>query len=404
MDPRARRPRGQLATTTPVAGSSDARCLVGQTETFSGGPVACTSIAGPIDEAVTDRGAHPSPGRRGQSKEQTEMKIFVAGAGGAIGKRLVPRLVTQGHEVTALTRSPTKSGELTRLGAEPLIADALDRQSVIRAVMRAEPEVVIHQLTAIDDLSNIKHFDRVFAATNRLRTVGTDNLLEAARAAGARRLVAQSYAGWPSDPSGGGVKTETDPLDPNPPAEQTESLAAIRHLESVVTGAEGLEGVVLRYGGFYGPGNALALDGKMADVVRKRRFPVIGDGGGVWSFIHIDDAAAGTIAALDRGAPGIYNIVDDEPIAVREWVGELAVALGAKPPRRVPTWLGRLAAGDVGVSMMTRVCGTSNAKAKRELGWAPSYPSVRVGFRTGLAADLPVTGNGSERPGATIPR
>jgi nucleoside-diphosphate-sugar epimerase len=332
------------------------------------------------------------------------MKIFVAGAGGAIGKRLVPRLVAQGHEVTALTRSPAKSGELTALGAEPVIADALDRASVMQAVMRAEPEVVIHQLTAIDDPSNIKHFDRVFAATNRLRTMGTDNLLEAARAAGARRLIAQSYAGWPSDPSGGGVKTETDPLDPHPPAEQTESLAAIRHLESVVTGAKGLEGVVLRYGGFYGPGNALALDGDMADIVRRRRFPVVGDGGGVWSFTHIDDAAAGAIAALERGAPGIYNIVDDEPIAVREWLAELAGALGAKPPRRVPVWLGRLAAGDVGVSMMTRVRGTSNGKAKRELGWAPSYPSVRVGFRTGLAADLPVPGNGSERPGATIRR
>jgi nucleoside-diphosphate-sugar epimerase len=260
-------------------------------------------------------------------------------------------------------------------------------------------------------MSSIKHFDRVFAATNQLRTSGTDNLLAAARAAGARRLIAQSYAGWTSDPAGRGVTTEDDPLDPHPPAEQTESLAAIRHLESVVTradglvsGSDGIEGVVLRYGGFYGPGNGLALDGGMAEIVRKRRFPVIGGGGGVWSFIHIDDAAAATIAALHRGAPGIYNIVDDEPIAVREWLPELANALGAKPPRHVPVWLGRLAAGDVGVSMMTRVRGTSNAKAKRELGWAPSYPSVRVGFRTGLAPDLPIPGptNGTDHPTATI--
>jgi nucleoside-diphosphate-sugar epimerase len=330
------------------------------------------------------------------------MKILVAGAGGAVGKRLIPRLVANGHDVVGLTRSASKAGDIVALGAEPAIADALDRAAVIQAVMRAEPEVVIHQMTALSALKNVKHFDREFELTNRLRTTGTDYLVDAAQKAGVRRLIAQSYGNWNYERVGDGLKTESDRLDPDPPAEQAQSLAAIRHLEDAVVGADGLEGVALRYGNFYGPGNGIALDGELADQVRKRRFPIVGDGGGVWSFCHIDDVASAAIAALDHGEPGVYNVCDDEPIAARDWLPELAKALGAKPPRTVPVWLGRLAAGEVGVSMLTQIKGVSNAKAKRELGWTPAYPSVRVGFHAGLASDLPIPQNGPDRPGATI--
>jgi nucleoside-diphosphate-sugar epimerase len=258
-------------------------------------------------------------------------------------------------------------------------------------VLRAEPQVVIHQLTALAGVKSFKNFDQEFALTNRLRTEGTDHLLEAALAAGARRFIAQSYGNWNYARTGNGLKTEEDPFDPNPPANQVQSLKAIRHLESRVLGAEDIEGIALRYGNFYGPGNGIALDGELAELVRKRRLPVIGDGGGVWAFAHIDDAASATRAAIERGAPGVYNIVDDEPAPVARWLPELARVLGAKPPRRVPVWLGRLAAGEVGVSMMTQIRGTSNAKAKRELGWTPRYPSFREGFRDGLG-DVPVPG------------
>jgi len=332
------------------------------------------------------------------------MRIFLAGATGAVGKRLVPLLVAGGHQVVASTRTSAKREGLRAAGAEPVVLDVLDRDAVMNAVVAARPDVVIHQVTALAGISSFKNFDREFALTNALRTEGTTYLLAAARAAGARRFIAQSYTGWPNIREGGRVKTEDDPLDPRPPRTMTQTLDAIRRLEAAVSSLSSPTGIVLRYGSFYGPGTSLGINGEITQMVRRRKFPIVGGGTGVWSFTHIDDAAGGTLAALDRGAPGIYNVVDDEPIAVREWLPELATALGAKSPRTVPVWLGRLAAGDVGVSMMTRVRGASNAKAKRELDWAPSYPSVRDGFRRGLAADLPIPGNGTPRPGATIER
>ena len=312
------------------------------------------------------------------------MKVFVAGATGAVGRRLVPLLIAQGHSVVGMTRAPEKAEPLRALGAEPAVADALDRDAVMEAVAGARPDAVIHQLTALTGLKSFRRFDRDFAMTNRLRTEGIDHLLEAARAAGAQRLVAQSYGNWNYRPTGDGPKAEEDPLDPDPPANQAETLAAIRYLEQAVTGAQGIDGIALRCGNFYGPGTALALDGDLVELVRKRRLPIIGDGGGVWSFAHVDDVATATIAALERGAPGIYNVADDEPAPVAEWLPELARQVGGKPPRRVPVWLGRIAAGEVGVSMMTRIRGASNGKAKRELGWQPRYASWREGFRTGL--------------------
>ena len=312
------------------------------------------------------------------------MRIFVAGATGALGRRLVPRLVAGGHQVTGMTRSPGKAGWLRAAGAEPVVADALDRDGVLRVVAAARPEVVVHQLTDLAAMTNFRRFDAGFAATNRLRTEGTDHLLAAARAAGARRLVAQSFAGWPFARVGGPVKTEDDPLDPDPPAELRRTLDAIRHLEAAVAQAEGIEGLVLRYGGFYGPGTSAGEGGYVLEDLRRRRFPIVGAGTGVWSFVHIDDAAAATVAAVERGAPGIYQIVDDDPAPVAEWLPVLAEAAGARPPRRVPVWAARLLAGEHGVVLMTEVRGASNAKAKRELGWRPTWPSWRQGFRTGL--------------------
>jgi nucleoside-diphosphate-sugar epimerase len=311
------------------------------------------------------------------------MKILIAGATGAVGTRLVPTLVDGGHDVVAMTRSPGKADGLRALGAEPVIADGLDRDAVMQSVLRAEPEVIVHQMTALANVKSLKKFDDDFALTNRLRTEGTDHLVEAARAAGVRRLVVQSYGSWNYERTGSGLKTEDDPLDPDPPANQRRSMEAIRHLESAVLGS-GLEGIALRYASFYGPGNAIGRGGALVEMVAKRRLPIVGDGAGVWSFIHIDDAAAATIAAIERGAPGIYNVGDDRPAPVAEWLPGLAEAIGAKPPRHVPVWAGRLAIGDVGVSMMTRIRGASNAKARSELGWTPRYPSWREGFRTGL--------------------
>ena len=317
------------------------------------------------------------------------MTVFVAGASGAVGHRLVPLLVASGYDVAAMTRSPQKVDSLRAAGAEPVVADGLDAGEVTRAITRSQPEVVIHQMTGLTGVSSYKKFDEEFSVTNRLRTEGTDNLLNAARAAGVRRFIAQSYGNWNYARTGTGLKGEDDPFDPDPPANQRKSLEAIRHLEDAVLGAQGMEGIVLRYANFYGPGTGFALDGDLAELVRQRKFPIVGNGGGVWSFIHIDDAATATIAAIEHGAPGVYNIVDDEPAPVAAWLPELARALGAKPPRRVPVWLGRLAAGDVGVSMMTQIRGTSNAKAKRELGWQPRYQSWRVGFRDGLSDVAP---------------
>jgi nucleoside-diphosphate-sugar epimerase len=316
------------------------------------------------------------------------MKVFVAGATGAIGRQLLPRLVEQGHQVTATTRSPGKAGMLRDLGAEPVVVDGLDAMAVGEAVARAEPEAVIHQMTSLAGVFSLRRFDKMFAVTNQLRTQGTDHLLAAAAAAGVRRFVAQSYTGWSNIRDGGPVKTEDDPLDPNPPARQRETLAAIRHLERVVPAAERVQGIVLRYGSLYGPGASDAF----VDLIRKRRVPIIGDGAGVCSFLHIRDAAAATVAALEQGAPGVYNVVDDDPASVAEWLPYVARAVGAKAPRRLPAWLGRLAAGEVGVSMMTQIRGSSNAKATRELGWRPAWPSWREGFSRGLADAEPARG------------
>jgi 2-alkyl-3-oxoalkanoate reductase len=313
------------------------------------------------------------------------MKVFVAGATGAIGKQLIPQLVAAGHEVTGMTRSPEKADGLRALGAKAAVADGLDRTAVREAVLRAEPEAVVHQMTSLTGTFSLKKFDELFALTNRLRTEGVDYLLEAAQAAGAHRFLAQSN-GTGYEPTGAPVKSEDAPIDPDPPAVVRPMMAAIRHLEAATLGAAGIEGLALRYAGFYGPGTGLAPGEAMVELVRKRRLPIIGDGGGVWSFIHMVDAAAATVAALERGAPGIYNIADDEPAPASVWLPELARVLGAKPPLRVPVWLGRLAAGEAGVWLFTQIRGASNAKAKRELGWELRYPSWRDGFRHDLAA------------------
>jgi nucleoside-diphosphate-sugar epimerase len=307
------------------------------------------------------------------------MRVFVAGATGAIGKQLVPRLVAAGHEVHGMTRSESKQAMLSELGAVPVVADALDPDQVAEAVGRARPDVIVHQLTAIGEV-NMRHFDRDFALTNRLRTEATDHLLSAGQAVGVRRFVAQSNGAFPYARTGGPVKTEEDPLDPTPAREMRESWAAIRHLEQAVLGADWTEGIVLRYGAFYGPGTTMAPGGQLPEMIRKRQFPLVGDGGGVWSFIHVADAAEATAAAIERGSRGVYNVVDDDPAPVAEWLPALAQTLGAKKPMRVPRFVGRLFAGEVGVVMMTEIRGASNAKAKRELRWRPAHPSWRQGF------------------------
>ena len=314
------------------------------------------------------------------------MNVFVAGATGVLGRQLVPQLVARGHDVVGMTRSASKQDFLRSLGARPIVADALDPDAVAQAVASAEPDVIVHQLTALSGQFDMRHIDRFFEATNRLRTEGTDHLLAAGRAVGAKRFVAQSFAGWPAARTGGPVKGEDAPFDPDPPDRLRGMLDAIRYLEDAVTQADWLEGIVLRYGGFYGPGTTLSADPAASHTaaVRKRQFPIVGDGGGVWSFIHVDDAAAATAVAVERGKRGIYNVVDDDPAPARDWMPELASALGAKPPRRVPRWLGRLLAGEAAAVMMTEVRGASNEKAKRELGWKPRYASWRQGFVHGL--------------------
>ena len=307
------------------------------------------------------------------------MKVFVAGATGAMGKQLVPRLIAAGHEVVGTTRSEAKQAALYELGATPVVLDALDPDQVAAAVAEAQPDAIVHELTSIETL-DLRHFDRSFAMTNRLRTEGTDHLLSAARAVGVKRFVIQSYTSWPYARTGGPIKTEEDPLDPTPAREMRESLDAIRHLESAVTGADWTEGIVLRYGGFYGPGTSLSPGGEQFEMLRKRKYPVVGNGAGVWSFVHIADAAEATVAAVEHGKRGIYNVVDDEPAAVAEWLPALAQAIGAPKPWHVPTFVGRVFAGEPGIVMMTEMRGASNAKAKRELGWAPRHPSWREGF------------------------
>jgi 2-alkyl-3-oxoalkanoate reductase len=317
------------------------------------------------------------------------MKVFLAGGSGAIGKRLVPMLVANGHQVVATTTSERKLPVLRELGAEAVVLDVLDRNAVMATVMRSDPDVVIHEATALSAMgASMRNLDKVFAHTNRLRTEGTDNLLEAARAAGARRFVAQSFTGWSNERKGKMVKTEDDPLDAEPYRHTEQTLAGIKHVESVVPAATDIEGVVLRYGGFYGPGTSLARDGgQHTEAIRKRQFPIVGEGTGVWSLVHIDDAAAATLIAAERGKPGIYNITDDDPAPIGEMLPVIAKAVGAPPPRHFPVWLARLLAGKVGVGMMTEMRGSSNAKARRELGWAPRYSSWRDGFAA--PADAP---------------
>ena len=309
------------------------------------------------------------------------MRVFLAGASGAIGTRLVTQLIDRGHEVIGTFTSPGGAERVRALGAEPLQLDLLDAPGVRRAVLETEPEAIMHQATALKNARFTRNFDRSFAQTIRLRTEGTDTLLAAAREAGVRRFVAQSFASLRHARNGRPVKTEDDPLDSDPVATLRKTSAAMRYLDEAVTDADG---IALRYGGFYGAAN----DG-LVEPVRKRQFPIVGDGGGVFSFVHLEDAASATVLALERGEPGIYNVVDDEPAPVREWLPVLASVLGAKPPRRVPRWLARLVAGEAAVIIGTESCGASNAKAKRELGWTLRYPSWRDGF---VAAYAPAGG------------
>jgi nucleoside-diphosphate-sugar epimerase len=312
------------------------------------------------------------------------MRIFVAGATGAVGRHLVPALIAAGHTVAGLTRNPAKAEMIRQMGAEPLVADVFDRSALNAALRSFSPDVVIHEMTGLGGVTDYGHFDRSFAATNRLRTEGTDLLLAAAREARTRRFIAQSFCGWTFARDGGPIKSESDAFDPDPPAEFRRTLEAIRYLERTVTGASDLEGVVLRYGFFYGPQTGV-LEPAMLEQIRRRRMPVIGDGGGWWSFLHAADAASATLAAIDRAAGGeVYNIVDDEPAQVRDWLPQLAAMLGAKPPRHVPAWIGRLLAGEHLVAMMTQVRGASNSEAKRELGWQPAHSSWRTGFAESL--------------------
>jgi nucleoside-diphosphate-sugar epimerase len=317
------------------------------------------------------------------------MRIFIAGATGALGRRLTPLLIRGGHHVTGTTRSTGKTGQLHATGAEAVVLDALDRDAVITAVTAARPDVVVHQLTALSKPMNLRKFDQSFAQTNRLRTEGTDNLLAAARAAGAQRFIAQSYTGWLNERTGGPVKTEHDPLDAHPTAVSRNTIAALRHLERAVTTARDIDALALRYANFYGPGTSMGVGGDVLEMVRRRRMPVAGGGTGVWSFLHIDDAARATAIAIERGAPGLYNIADDDPAPVHEWLPYLAEAIGAKPPLRVPSWIVKVVLGEHGVSLMTTVRGSSNAKARRELDWQPHYRSWRQGFRDGLGKSSP---------------
>jgi len=323
-----------------------------------------------------------------EERKGDAMRVFVAGAAGAIGRRLVPRLVERGHQVTATTRGADRLDQLRTLGATAVAVDGLDGAAVGEAVASAEPDAIIHQMTALSGKADLRHFDKWFAVTNQLRTQGTEHLLNAAKATGVRRFIAQSYTGWNNIREGGPVKTEVDPFDPKPAKAQSESLAAMRFVEHAVLEAAP-EGIVVRYGNFYGPGASAGL----VELVRKRRLPIVGDGAGVWSWLHLDDAAAATVAALERGRRGVYNIVDDDPAPVSEWLPYLAEIAGAKPPMRVPVWLARIVAGQVPTQWMTEGRGSSNTKARRELDWRPAWSSWRDGFRDGLT-----DGAGAVRP------
>ena len=300
------------------------------------------------------------------------MRILVAGATGAIGRQLVPRLVAAGNDVAGTTRSQGKLDDVRAMGAMPILLDAFDAEAVGRAVKEFRPEVIVHQMTDLKHM-DMRRFEQGFERTNRLRTEALDNLLAAGRAVGARKFVAQSFAGWPFERVGGPVKREDDPLDPNPVPAMRTTLAAIRHLEEAVVGAAWTEGIALRYGGFYGPGTGMDTGGGQLEMLRQRKLPIVGNGAGVWSFIHVADAAEATVAAIERGTRGLYHVTEDEPATVAEWVPVVSRRLGVKPPMRVPRWVGRLLGGATITAVMTEVRGASNAKAKRELGWAPKH-------------------------------
>jgi 2-alkyl-3-oxoalkanoate reductase len=300
------------------------------------------------------------------------MKVLLVGASGALGTRLIPQLIERGHEVVGTSRTPRHAARVRELGAHPVVLDLLDRGTVRWAVLEAEPDAIVHQATALANVRFSRSLDRSFAETNRLRREGTEALLAAAREVGVQRFVAQSYASMRYARTGGAVKSEDDPLDPTPPEGMRETCSAMNYLDDAVTAAGG---IALRYGSFYGAAN----DG-LVEPVRKRRFPIVGDGGGISSFIHLDDAAAATVLALEHDGPAIYNIVDDEPAPVREWLPVLADALGVKAPRRYPVSLARLFAGGAAVMLGTTARGASNARAKRELGWTLRHPSWRDGF------------------------
>jgi nucleoside-diphosphate-sugar epimerase len=311
------------------------------------------------------------------------MRVLVVGASGAIGSRLVPQLIEHGHEVIGTFKSAASADRLQALGAKPEALDALDPSAVRKVVLETKPEAIVHQATALANVRFSRSIDRTFAPTNRLRTEGTDALLAAAREAGVQRFIAQSFASYRYARTGGPVKTEDDPLDPTPPEAARETNAAMRHLDEAVTSAGG---IALRYGGFYG-----ASDDGLVALVRRRFYPIVGDGSGVSSFIHLDDAAAATVLALEHEGPGLYNVVDDEPAPMSEWLPELARVLGAKPPRHLPRWIAKLVAGEGMVVMATESRGASNAKAKAELGWTLRYPSWRQGFRAAYGEPTPVT-------------
>lgn len=308
------------------------------------------------------------------------MKIFIAGATGAVGRPLVSACIKAGHSVIGLTRTPAKAGLIRGMGAEPAVADGLDADAIAAVMGSTRPDAVIHEMTELAGATDLRNFDRTFASSNQLRTRGTDILLAAAQENGVRRFVAQSYCGWPYARIGEAIKTEADPLDPDPPVELRATLEAIRYVERAVTGSANPEGIVLRYGSFYGPGTGM-LERVMVEQIRKRRMPLVGNGAGWWSFVHVDDAAEATVKALERGKPGsIYNVVDDDPAEVREWLPALAEIVGAKRPFRLPAWIARIVAGEHLVAMMTQIRAGSNRKAKAELGWQPRHPSWRKGF------------------------
>jgi nucleoside-diphosphate-sugar epimerase len=321
------------------------------------------------------------------------MRVFVTGASGAIGTRLVPQLIDRGHEVIGTSTSPRSAERVRRLGAKPVVLDLLDPRAVRQSVLGAEPDAIVHEATALADAKFTRNFDKTFAMTNRLRVEGTDALLAAAREAGVPRFVAQSFASYRHAREGGPIKTEDDPLGPAPSPSMRESWAAMDYLDKAVTDAGG---IVLRYGVFYGAAN----DG-LIEPVRKRQYPIVGDGAGMVSWMHLDDGAAATVLALEHDGPAIYNIVDDEPAPVREWLPVLAEALGAKPPRRFPRWLARLFAGEGLVVLGTEARGVSNAKAKRELGWEPRYATWRQGFRAVYASSASSDERGAQQAART---